>query len=173
MKILQHRFDASLCSKGSQFFAKDPSDSCKVSVLGQTAFSEFILDIAWLLKEPASENIQQSLTSSHIQRFNYLLNFLIHNESTTILEKMLQSLKILMDNMDLSILVNSTIDTDLRLLCKYMDRASEILHQKLHNSGGLVPHSGNSVPKGDCPSCFHNNLFPIVSPPEVRCFIYF
>lgn len=166
MKILQHRFDASLCSKGSQFFAKDPSDSCKVSVLGQTAFSEFILDIAWILKEPASENIQRSLTSSHIQRFNCLLNFLIHNESTTILEKILQSLKVLIDNMDLNIQVNGATDTDLRLLYKYMDHASKILHQKLHSSGGLVLHSGNSVTKGDHPSCFHNNMLPVIFPPE-------
>lgn len=171
MKILQQRFDASLYTKGSQFFTKDSLDSCEVSVLGQTEFSEFILDISWLLKEPASETIQQSLTSSHIQRFNCLLKFLIHNESTTILEKMLQSLRILMENLNLRIQVNSTTDSDLRLLCKYMDHASEILHQKLHNNEGLELHFGCSVPKEDHPSCFQDNMLPVVSP-EVRCFLF-
>lgn len=172
MKGLQQRFDESLCSEGLQCFPKDPSESCQVSVSGQTAFSEFILDVAWLLREPASENIQQSLTSSHIQRFNCLLNFLIQNESTAILEKILLSLKVFMDNMDLSILVHGTPDIDLGLFYKYMDHAREILHRKLHSNGDLVLDSGNSVLKGDCPGCIHSILLPVGLPPEVSYFFF-
>ncbi|KAK9288985.1 hypothetical protein L1049_017456 [Liquidambar formosana] len=143
MKIIEQSFDASLCSKGSQFV----TNLCEVSVLRQIALSEFILDIAWLLKEPASESIQNILTSSQIQRYNCLLNFLISHDTTIILEKVLHSLKILMENLESNSPVKGTSDTDMRLFQNNVDRATDFLRQKLWKSRGSVLLSQYSVPK--------------------------
>uniref|UniRef100_A0A2N9ETS0 SBP-type domain-containing protein n=1 Tax=Fagus sylvatica TaxID=28930 RepID=A0A2N9ETS0_FAGSY len=152
MKILQQRFDAAIGRM---------SDSCEVSALRQSKFSEFLLDVAWLLKEPASEKFQQFITASQIQRFNSLLSFLICNDSTTILEKLLQKLKILISNMEFNSMVNGTYDADLSLLQKYMDNARDILRKK-HKKSESSMQSG-SVPNGDCfsQSCFQDNVISV------------
>ncbi|KAG2727300.1 hypothetical protein I3760_01G151200 [Carya illinoinensis] len=149
MEILQQRFDASLFLKGSEIAAIGPlTDSCDVSALRQSTFAEFLLDIAWLLKDPASENFQKPITASQIQRFNNILSFLICNDSTTILEKLLEKLKIALNNMKFDSIVNGTFDADLSLLKKYTDNAREILHKKHKKRENSVLQSG-SVPKGN------------------------
>uniref|UniRef100_A0A5B7AUV9 Putative squamosa promoter-binding-like protein 7 n=1 Tax=Davidia involucrata TaxID=16924 RepID=A0A5B7AUV9_DAVIN len=143
MKTMQQKLNASLHSKQSQFAAiSSLSDSCKFSVLRQRAFSEFLLDIAWLLKEPALENVQH-ISSLQIERFNCLLNFLLHNESTTILERVLQYMKILMNNMKLNDPPNGTTDT--RLFQRNMDHARDILLQKFQERGDSLVHSENDM----------------------------
>ncbi|KAI5580830.1 hypothetical protein BDE02_08G179400 [Populus trichocarpa] len=126
MKIIQQRFDAS--------HSLIIGSECEVSTMRQTALSEFIMDIAWLLKEPSAENSQQMMTSFQIQRINSLLNFLLHHESIIILDKILKNLKIMMDKKEANGMVNGTSDTDMRLLQSYMDYASNIRHEKLQRS---------------------------------------
>ena len=159
MKILQQRFDAAIGRM---------SDSCEVSTLRQSKFSEFLLDVAWLLKEPASEKFQQFITASQIQRFNSLLSFLICNDSTTILEKLLQKLKILISNMEFNSMVNGTYDADLSLLQKYMDNARDILRKKRKKSESSM--QSGSVPNGDCfsQSCFQDNVISVPINKKVR-----
>lgn len=159
MNTIQKRYEESFSLQGSHFSSSGSlSDSCEASSLGHTAFSEVILDIAWLLKKPSSENFQQIMTASQIQRFNYLLNFLISMKSTTILEKVSQNLKTLMDNMELHSANDGTSDADMRLLKNYMDYARD--RQKIDNSGVLVPWSGRLMQKEDIvsqsQSCFQN-----------------
>ncbi|KAJ6323523.1 hypothetical protein OIU76_010932 [Salix suchowensis] len=130
MKIIQQRFDASRSLiVGSE---------CEVSTMRQTAFSEFSMDIAWLLKEPSAENSQQTMTSFQIRRVNSLLNFLLHHESIIVLDKILKNLKIRTDKREVNGMVNT------RLLQSYMDCASSILHKKLERSEVLKHHL-------DCP----------------------
>ncbi|KAM4126689.1 hypothetical protein ACJW30_02G033600 [Castanea mollissima] len=148
MEILQQRFDASPFLKESESVAIGPmSDSCEVSALRQSTFSEFLLDVAWLIKEPASENFQQFITASQIQRFNSLLSFLMCNDSTTILEKLLQKLKIVISNMEFNSVAKGTFDADLSLLQKYLDNARAILCKK-HKKSESSMQSG-AEPKGD------------------------
>ncbi|KAL5852517.1 hypothetical protein ACOSQ3_007635 [Xanthoceras sorbifolium] len=161
MKLIQHRIEASLFPERSQFVAGGSiCNLCGISALRQTALSEFLLDIAWLLKVPASETCQQIMSASQIQRFNSLLSYLIHNESTAILEKMLQHLKILIDRMGLNSALIVSMDTDIGLLLRYMDYAKDILNQKLQKDGGLMQHSRDIVPKlcSGSQSCFQSNL---------------
>ncbi|KAJ0092186.1 hypothetical protein Patl1_25532 [Pistacia atlantica] len=146
MRIIQDRFEAShfperapSVSNGSLF------DLCEASTLRQTAFTELVLDIAWLLKVPASESFQQFMSSSQVQRFNSLFNFLLNYESTAIMEKMLQNLKILMDNTGLNRGIEVTMDSDMGLLLGNMDHVRDILDQKLQKNGEIIPHSGNIV----------------------------
>jgi hypothetical protein len=162
MKIIQQRFDAS--------HSLIIGSECEVSTMRQTALSEFIMDIAWLLKEPSAENSQQMMTSFQIQRINSLLNFLLHHESTIILDKILKNLKIMMDKKEASGMVNGTSDTDMRLLQSYMDYASNIRHEKLQRSEVLkhqLKFSGkeNNYISG---SCCGNNKESVALSTEVR-----
>lgn len=161
MKIIQQRFEASFFPKRSQFMASGSlSHLCEVSALRQKALTELLVDIAWLLKEPASESFRQTISSSEVQRFNHLFSFLIYNESTTILEKMLQNMKILMDNIELNSAVNGISDSDMGQLLKYMDYAREILCQKVKKNEGPMQHSENIVLKmiSSSQSCLQGNL---------------
>uniref|UniRef100_A0A6N2MVR3 SBP-type domain-containing protein n=1 Tax=Salix viminalis TaxID=40686 RepID=A0A6N2MVR3_SALVM len=130
MKVIQQRFDASR----SLIIGSE----CEVSTMRQTAFSEFSMDIAWLLKDPSAENSQQTMTSFQIRRVNSLLNFLLHHESIIVLDKILKNLKIRTDKREVNGMVNT------RLLQSYMDCASSILHKKLERSEVLKHHL-------DCP----------------------
>ncbi|KAL0323525.1 UNVERIFIED_CONTAM: Squamosa promoter-binding-like protein 7 [Sesamum angustifolium] len=114
MEMLQHKFDAPVSSQERK--SSSPRTSCEAFASRQTQFSEFVLDVAWLLKKPVSE---QQLTSSHIQRFNCLLNFLIEKESSVVLERVFCSLKSAIDNN----MATGTSDSNMRLLRKNMDIA--------------------------------------------------
>ncbi|XP_052190238.1 squamosa promoter-binding-like protein 7 isoform X2 [Diospyros lotus] len=168
MKIMEHRFEASLCLKGSMSGSSSVSDSCAASVLRQTAFSQFILDTAWLLKKPPLEDLGQCLSLSQIARFNRLLTFLIHKKSTSILETVLHYMESVMDRMKLENL-NGTADEDMKCLLSNIDRAREILCQRLQGKADLALNSGNLVCVGDwlCPrsqsdmlpiSCFNQDM---------------
>lgn len=157
METIQQRLDASLYSKGSHFAV----NSCEASVLRQTMLSEFIADIAWLLREPASDSMQTSLIPSQIQRYNLILDFLICNDSTTILEKVLQSLKIFMERVNDP---NKYIsDVDIKLFQKNVNYAKYILCEKLKKKGDSVLQS-RFVLRGDqlSPSCSNYHMLPSV-----------
>lgn len=167
METIQKRFEESLFLQGSSHVSSSGSqlNSCEASSLRHTAFSEVILDIAWLLRKPPSENVQQIMTSTQAQRFNNLLNLLIFFKSTTILEKVLENLKSLMDSVEMNSPHSGTTEADMRLLQKYMNHAHDILHQKFQNSGDLVVQPGSLVQKEDLISqslsCFQRKqLFP-------------
>ncbi|KAL0414659.1 UNVERIFIED_CONTAM: Squamosa promoter-binding-like protein 7 [Sesamum radiatum] len=104
MEILQQKFDSSLSSQDQQ--QSPPRPECEVFASRQAQFSEFVLDVAWSLKKPVPE---QQWTSSHIQRFNNLLNCLIEKESSVILERVFCNMKSAMRNN----LVDHISDADL------------------------------------------------------------
>ncbi|XVE65696.1 hypothetical protein DITRI_Ditri08aG0020300 [Diplodiscus trichospermus] len=135
MKSIRHRLDASLFLEGSQISATgSPLEACEVSTLRQRAYSELVLDIAWLLREPKLENFQEIRASSQVQRFNFLLSFLIKSESRVILKKVLQNLKIVVEKTGFT----GANDSDIRLLQKYMDYARDILCDELQKGESPV-----------------------------------
>uniref|UniRef100_A0A6N2L4M7 Squamosa promoter-binding-like protein 7 n=1 Tax=Salix viminalis TaxID=40686 RepID=A0A6N2L4M7_SALVM len=140
MKIIQQRFDAS--------HSLIIGSECKVSTMRQ--MSEFIMDIAWLLKEPSAENSQQTMTTFQIQRINSLLNFLLHHESIIILDKILKNLKIMMDKKEARGVFYGTSDANMKLLQSYMDYASNIRHEKLPRSEVLKPQLDFSGKEKNC-----------------------
>ncbi|XP_022740659.1 squamosa promoter-binding-like protein 7 isoform X2 [Durio zibethinus] len=112
MKSIRQRFDASLSQEESKFSPNGSLlEACEVSTLRQRAYSELVLDIAWLLREPKLENFREIMASSQIQRFNCLLSFLIQSESTVILKKVLPNLKIVVETTGF----NGTNDSDIRV----------------------------------------------------------
>ncbi|XP_012069443.1 squamosa promoter-binding-like protein 7 isoform X2 [Jatropha curcas] len=139
IKVMQQRFDASHPSNGSQ---------CVVSEQRQMVFSEFILDIAWLLKKPSAESFLQFRSSSQIQRLHSLLNFLLHHELTAILDKVSQNLKIILDKIEISRVVYGISDSDMELLQKYMDWANNMLLKKAKKSDGLAFQWACTVEEG-------------------------
>ncbi|KAF5180742.1 Squamosa promoter-binding-like protein [Thalictrum thalictroides] len=158
MKTLQQRLDDGLFAREFRHPDLDAtSDSCEGFVLQQAAMSELLLDIGWLLKEPALDDLQKHLTFTQIQRFNSLLSFLIQNESKIVLDKILHALMIAMDSEKFYDDDNVNNSADLRLFKKNVEYASRIVNQRLRDVGEQVLHPGNSVEKADLSECCSEN----------------
>ncbi|KAL9671183.1 hypothetical protein QQ045_008749 [Rhodiola kirilowii] len=106
------------------------ADICEVYMNRHATLSEFVVDIAWLLKNPTSESVQDKLTSSQIKRCDSVLNFLMHNDSDVILERVLKSLSIRITSAEKSSPGYATCEDGIRLLQKTMDHANSILRLK-------------------------------------------
>ncbi|XP_012455433.2 squamosa promoter-binding-like protein 7 isoform X1 [Gossypium raimondii] len=161
MKSIQQRFDASVFQERSIFSTTGSLvEACEMSTSQHRAYSEFLLDIAWLLREPKLENFKETMASSQILRFNRLLSFLIQNESTIILKKILQNLKIVVEMIGF----DGTNDSGVRLLQKYMNHARDILSDELQKGeipvfrSEYIEQERNQVSQ----SSFDNNELPIV-----------
>ncbi|KAL2530713.1 Squamosa promoter-binding-like protein 7 [Forsythia ovata] len=137
MELLQQKFNTYRSSTEvteQQLYC--PRPACEILASRQAEFSRFLLEVSWSLKKPVTE---QQLTSTQIQRFNYLLNFLIERESTLILECVLDCMKSAMNNN----LVVGISDADMKLFRRNMDNARNILHQKLEEKEYQVMHAAD------------------------------
>ncbi|XP_047957473.1 squamosa promoter-binding-like protein 7 isoform X1 [Salvia hispanica] len=146
MVILQQKSATPFSSSSSsqELECCSPRPACEVLASRQAEFSEFVLDVAWLLKKPASK---QKLTSSHILRLNCLLKYLMEKESTVVLDGLCCSMRSAMDND----LVDSDSDSDLRLLQKNMNTARRRLAPRSHQK--VVANT--PTPSGNC--CSHSS----------------
>lgn len=145
MKTIQERLDMSLLVEATG----SSHESCEHSSLRQKVYSELVMDISWMLKKPSSEPLQHIMNSSQIQRFTRLLKFLICNDSTVILGRVLEHLKIAMENVESNVAVNGFSYPDLRIFEKYLDYARDVLQLNLLKTGNSVLHLGYLKPKGD------------------------
>ncbi|KAL3505806.1 hypothetical protein ACH5RR_031188 [Cinchona calisaya] len=170
MKIMQRRFDAFLCTKGQQLSA---SSSCEFCVSRHSEFSELIMDVAWSLKKPVLETMQLP-TSSQIKKINNLLNFLIQNESTAILDRVVYYVKALIDD---STFAADISDADMELLWMNLDKARDVLYQKLQVKGHPVKYSRQFVLGGSSfcrssldhmPSASSNQGMEVVDKPKLE-----
>ncbi|PIA39408.1 hypothetical protein AQUCO_02600098v1 [Aquilegia coerulea] len=158
MKTLQQRLDDPLFAK--EFRHPDPDatcDLCEGYVLQQTAMSELLLDIGWLLREPTLIDLQKHLTFTEIQRFNSLLNFLIEKESKVVLDKILHALTIAMDSKKFYNDDNMNNSAEMRLFQKNVEYASKKINQRIRDVGEQELHSGNSVKEVDLSECCGEN----------------
>lgn len=135
--MLQQKFGSSACSNVPEFAAT--TTSCQVYVSRQTKLSELITDIAWLLKGPVLEAMQPQ-TTMHINRINNLLGFLLENESTAILNRILSYVETVIDKN----LGADRADADINLLHVNMDNARDLLFQNLQGKGNPMKHSRRS-----------------------------
>ncbi|XP_073025393.1 squamosa promoter-binding-like protein 7 isoform X2 [Primulina eburnea] len=148
MEVLLQKFDATLSFKELQLSCLGPD--CEVLASRRAQFSEFVLDVAWLLRNPISG---QPSTSSSLLRFNHLLEFLIEKESCVILERVFCSLKSVLDNNS----VTGISDADMSLLQKNMDTAQNVLDLKLQQNDFLVTPTSDGTLYGQS-SQNHNRL---------------
>ncbi|XP_076929997.1 squamosa promoter-binding-like protein 7 [Bidens hawaiensis] len=106
-------------------FHDSQSVSCEDSV---NKFSEVLVDIAWLLKRPVVEDVECAADmSSQLQRFKFLLNFLIEYESTIVLKRVLDSVKMRVIKND------DMVEMD-RMLQGTVNHANEVLNQRSEKS---------------------------------------
>ncbi|OIV91954.1 hypothetical protein TanjilG_23215 [Lupinus angustifolius] len=159
MKRLQQELDVSLLSEQFQSVSVGSvCSSCQAFALRHTSSSsDLLVDIAWLLKDPTSENFDRVMTASQIQRYCYLLGFLICNDSTIILGKILPNLTILTEIMRSNVVTNRMSDIDMTELLKCMHSARDVISQKLHKGGGITVDSEMEGVKV-AQSCFQDNM---------------
>ncbi|KAK3011371.1 hypothetical protein RJ639_012080 [Escallonia herrerae] len=143
IEMMQQKIGRSFCSGRSRH---DISSSCEVSTSRQEEFSKFILDTAWLLKEPALENVPNILTTYQLQRFNCALNFLVSYKSTAILERVLHCMEIVVEKSQ----ATGIADADMRTYLMNMNHARAILREKLQRKVNPLLHSRIPLPIGDC-----------------------
>ncbi|KAK9137065.1 hypothetical protein Sjap_007659 [Stephania japonica] len=154
MQMVQPIFNQSLRSRPGVNHA-----SCEELVLRQTSMSELLLDIAWLLKEPKSEHMEEFVSSLQIRRLNCVLDFLVQNECTILLEKLLRYSKI-MKNAEK--LCNSTCEiNDVKLYQQLMHHAMNIVLQRFPHASNVIMHSGLTVLEGNnsCHDSSEKDLF--------------
>lgn len=133
IKIMQKRFDLSICPRDSQSRASFLHEK---AVLRHKEFTELISEVAWLLKEPTLESMEYLFTTSQLQRFTCLLKFLVENESTIILERVLCYMKIRVDRS----VPTGIPEADMRLFQRTMSLATDILGQEQVKRLNLVLH---------------------------------
>lgn len=158
MKTMQQKVYTSPRSRGSNFAVA--SSSCEASSLRQKETSEFILHVAWLLKEPLLGNVELVLNSSQFRRFNFLLDFLVQNESTVILDRVLYYMNIVLNN---SLATGVADDTDMRLCQRKINRARDILCQNLQKKVSSIVLVSDLVPKEEnLNQSSENNMLSVV-----------
>lgn len=138
MEIIHQKCVQTLYSKSSAC----ESDKCDFYEQRHATLSEFVLDIAWLLKKP-TESFQDYLTSSQIATYVSVLNYLMHNDSDAILDRVLKSLSIRISSAENSNPGYTTCENGIRLLRKKMDQASNILRRK---HSGITSITQKSLP---------------------------
>lgn len=169
MKTLQQKLDVSLLSK--QFRSASGGSicsSCETFALSHTSSSDLLVDIAWLLKDTTSENFDRVMTASQIQRYCHLLDFLICNDSTIILGKILPNLIILTESMESNnVVINRTSDVDITQLLNHIHNASNVICQKHQQSRSIIVHSemeGFKLAQG----CSQDNMLSVAINSQVR-----
>ncbi|XP_071705262.1 squamosa promoter-binding-like protein 7 [Rutidosis leptorrhynchoides] len=135
IKTMQMKYYLTLHSQDSE--STSPTSSCEVAV---TKFSELLVDIAWLLKQPIVEDMECDMMSSELQRFVILINFLIEYESTTVLKRVLHCRK-------MRIMKSGRIDGT--LLQGIVNHATEVLNQRMSKKVNFGLHSRNSLKEED------------------------
>ncbi|XP_057805979.1 LOW QUALITY PROTEIN: squamosa promoter-binding-like protein 7 [Salvia miltiorrhiza] len=150
MEILQQKSGTPSSSHEREHLSPQPA--CSVLASRQVEFNELVLDVAWLLKKPASD---AKLTSSHILRSNCLLEYLMEKESTVVLEGLCRSLRSAIDNN----LVDGDSNSNMRLLQKNIDAAQRRLAPRSHEK--VV--ADTPAPSGDrCSHIPENDTSPFV-----------
>lgn len=151
IKIMQMKYYSTLHFMDLESTATN--SSCEVAV---NKFSELLLDVAWLIKQPILEDVECVVMSSQLQRFNFVLNFLIEYESTIVLKRVLNCMKMRIINNG-----GIFVETDRKLLQGTVDHATEILNQRLEKKIKLGLHSRDIFPEDD-ESC-KDQLLPFIS----------
>eukprot|EP00252_Welwitschia_mirabilis_P005426 TRINITY_DN15905_c0_g1_i1.p1 TRINITY_DN15905_c0_g1~~TRINITY_DN15905_c0_g1_i1.p1 ORF type:complete len:875 (-),score=133.42 TRINITY_DN15905_c0_g1_i1:322-2946(-) len=148
----------SCCVSGCELVCK--SSVCEQKMARRQCFSELLLDIAWVLKNPNSDENCMALSSSQIRRLNCLFGYLLNAQLFSVTEKVLFSEKVIQVLKDVFQNSNYLKDGDRRLLQNYSRLAWESLQNKFKYS-----------PQKDFAWFVHNVVHKglLVIPREPRC----
>ncbi|KAL8216520.1 hypothetical protein R6Q57_023357 [Mikania cordata] len=152
IKIMQTKYYSAMHSKDTE------SISCEVAV---NKFSEVLVDLAWLLKQPIVEDMECATLSLQLQRFNFLLNFLIEYESTTVLKRVLDLVKMRIKEND------DIVETEVTLLQETVNHATEVLNQRLEKKVNIEFHPSEFLPNDDenCVDRMHPFISTVIQVP--------
>ncbi|XP_075113294.1 squamosa promoter-binding-like protein 7 isoform X1 [Nicotiana tabacum] len=153
MKEIQRKF----CSGGSEHTAV--CSPCEDSTCRKSEFSEFMLDVAWLLREPSSENVQ-IVASVQMQRFNYLLNVLMESQSTIILKRVLPYF----ENMVNRNLLAGITDAEMRLFQRNIYEKNNLLKETLQLKEYCTGDAGKIMQEANTSSDIFQNHMKSVFP---------
>ncbi|MQL76886.1 hypothetical protein Taro_009278 [Colocasia esculenta] len=120
---------------------------CDKFVSSQTSTSDLLLDIAWFLKEPASDRSEILSSLLHIQRLNCLLKHLLQNESFSTLERLLDYLDILTEGKDLREFTSTVCDPEVEFFLTCVSKVRNILHKRRQLNRKSDLDSGDSSAK--------------------------
>nr|XP_043605930.1 squamosa promoter-binding-like protein 7 isoform X2 [Erigeron canadensis] len=148
IKRMQMKYYSTFHSRDAE--STSTTSSCEVAV---NKFSELLVDMAWLLKQPIIENTECDIMSSQLHRFNLVINFLIDYESTTVLKRVLHCLKMRM--------IKSG-GFDGTLLQGTVNHATKVLNQRLEKKVNLGFHPTDNLAKDDDVS-YKEQLRPFIS----------
>ncbi|KAK4379946.1 hypothetical protein RND71_001808 [Anisodus tanguticus] len=156
MEEIQRKF----CSEGSESTAV--CFPCEASTSRKSEFSEFMMDVAWLLREPSSETVQ-ILASVQMQRFNYLLNILMESRSTIILKRVLSYF----ENMVKRNMLAGITDAEMRRFQRNIHEKNNLLKERLHLKEYFAGDSGQIMQEANTSSqIFQNHMqsvFPVIN----------
>nr|AUW52978.1 squamosa promoter binding-like protein 7 [Petunia x hybrida] len=163
MKEIQQKF----CLEGSQSAVvcspcEDSSvlcSPCEESMSRKSEFSEFMLDVAWLLREPSSENVQL-LASAQMQRFNYLLNVLMESQSTIILKRVLSYFETMVNR---NLLAGIT-DAEMKLFLRNIHEKKYLLKERLRLKEYSMRNFGQNMQEAKLCSPISENHMQSVRP---------
>ncbi|XP_076907105.1 squamosa promoter-binding-like protein 7 [Bidens hawaiensis] len=147
IKILQMKYYLN-CSRDSE------TSSCEVAV---NKFSELLVDMAWLLKQPIVEDAECVIMSPQLQRFTFLVNFLVEYESTTVLKHVLHSVKMRVFKS------GGIFEADKTLLQELIDHATEVLNQQLAKKELVGSRLNGSLLEDDESKIYGDEVHPFIS----------
>nr|AQQ11846.1 squamosa-promoter binding protein-like protein [Bambusa oldhamii] len=106
------------------------SDPCDHRELQQTAMSGFLIDIGWLIRKPSPDEIKNVLSLTNIQRWIYVLKFLIQNDFINVLEIIVKSLDNIIGSEILSNLERGRLEDHVSEFLGYVRHARNIVNQR-------------------------------------------
>ncbi|OEL24112.1 Squamosa promoter-binding-like protein 9 [Dichanthelium oligosanthes] len=131
------RIQDALCgSSNSNLFGELPSassDPCERRKHQMAAMSEFLIDIGWLIRKPTPDEFKNVLSSTNIQRWVCIMNFLIQNDFINVLEIIVKSMDNIMGSEVLSNLETGRLEDHVTAFLGYVSHARNIIDRRANN----------------------------------------
>jgi hypothetical protein len=120
------------CKRNGIFeeFPGASSDPCEGKKFQSAAMSGFLIDIGWLIRKPTSEEFKNILSLTNIQRWAYMLKFLIQNDFLNILDIIVKSMDNIIGSEILSNLEKGRLEDHVTTFIGYVNHARSIVNQK-------------------------------------------
>lgn len=105
-------------------------DPCEHWKLQGTMMSGFLMDIGWLIRKPTPDEFKNVLSSTNIQRWTCMLEFLIRNDFVNVLEIVVKSMDNIMGSEVLSNLEKGRLEDHVTAFLGYVSHARNIIDRR-------------------------------------------
>ncbi|KAL6909949.1 hypothetical protein ACP4OV_001207 [Aristida adscensionis] len=134
------RIQDALCGssyKNDDVFGKFPgasSDPCKRQSFQSTAMSGFLTDIGWLIRKPNTDEFKNVLSLTNIQRWVYMMKFLIQNDFINVLEIIVNAVDNIIGSEILSNLEKGRLEDHVTAFLGYVNHARSIVENRANRA---------------------------------------